>query len=547
VLFIRRAVLYVVGTDKTEDRMKLTSVFLCTSLVWVCSGKPEFPEEEKNPRFWNDMAQKTLQKALSLQEHNKNIAKNIILFLGDGMGIPTVTAARILKGQMNGYSGEETELEMDKFPYVALSKTYNTNAQVPDSAGTATAYLCGVKANEGTVGVNAAAVRSQCNTTQGNEVSSILKWAKDAGKSVGIVTTTRINHATPSAAYAHCVDRDWYSDGEMPQDAIEGGCKDIARQLFENIPNIDVIMGGGRKYMYPKNTSDVEYPNERKHSGTRRDGRSLIEEWKNRTSSMNGHYVWNRRQLLSLDPNRVNYLLGLFEPGDMPYELERNKDTDPSLTEMVEMAIKILRRNPRGFYLLVEGGRIDHGHHEGKAKQALHEAVEMDKAIGRAGLLTSEEDTQTVVTADHSHVFTFGGYTHRGNPIFGLAPMMSDIDQKPFTSILYGNGPGYKLVNGGRENVSTTDYNHNDYLAQSAVPLRMETHGGEDVAIFSKGPMAHLLHGVKEQNYIPHVMAYAACIGQNKQHCISGSSGAPSAAFTVFSLTTLLTLSVVLC
>ncbi|CDQ77704.1 unnamed protein product [Oncorhynchus mykiss] len=119
-------------------------------------------------------------------------------------------------------------------------QTYNTNAQVADSAGTATAYLCGVKANEGTVGVSAAAVRSQCNTTQGNEVTSILRWAKEAGKSVGIVTTTRVNHATPSAAYAHCVDRDWYSDGEMPAEAVEAGCKDIARQLFENIPNIDV-------------------------------------------------------------------------------------------------------------------------------------------------------------------------------------------------------------------------------------------------------------------------------------------------------------------
>ncbi|KAL7976169.1 hypothetical protein Chor_008266 [Crotalus horridus] len=98
------------------------------------------------------------------------------------MGIATVTAARILKGQLQQRTGEETILEMDRFPFVALSKTYNTNAQVPDSAGTATAYLCGVKANEGTVGVSAAVTRSQCNTTAGNEVTSILKWAKAAGQ-----------------------------------------------------------------------------------------------------------------------------------------------------------------------------------------------------------------------------------------------------------------------------------------------------------------------------------------------------------------------------
>lgn len=145
------------------------------------------------------------------------------------------------------------------------------------------------------------------------------------------------------------------------------------------------------------------------------------------------------------------------------------------------------------------GGRIDHGHHEGKAKQALHEAVELDRAIGLATRLTSARDTLSVVTADHSHVFTFGGYTPRGNPIFGerrpggpagghatsvwhrrgghtsvpvpvpvpltvpppppgLAPMQSDVDRKPFTSILYGNGPGYKIVAGERENVSAVDF-----------------------------------------------------------------------------------------
>ncbi|XP_061112919.1 alkaline phosphatase-like [Conger conger] len=527
--------------------MKVTVLALSSCLAWLCQAKPSFPEQEMDPAYWNSMAQNTLKNALALEHLNRNVANNLILFLGDGMGIPTVTAARILKGQLSGHSGEETELEMDKFPYLALSKTYNTDAQVADSAGTATAYLCGVKANEGTVGVSAAAMRSQCNTTAGNEVTSILKWAKDAGKSVGIVTTTRVNHATPSAAYAHCVDRDWFSDGEMPTEALEAGCKDIARQLMENIPNIDVIMGGGRKYMYPKNTSDVEYPGERKHMGTRKDGRNLVKEWRERMKGQRGHYVWNRKDLLALNPHKVDYLLGLFEPGDLPYDLDRNTETEPSLTEMVEVAIKILRKNKNGFYLLVEGGRIDHGHHDGKAKQALHEAVEMDRAIGRAGLMTSIHDTLTVVTADHSHVFNFGGYTTRGNSIFGLAPMVSDVDQKPFTAILYGNGPGFKMVNGVRENVSTIDYSENNYRAQAAVPLSMETHGGEDVAVFSKGPMAHLLHGVREQNYIPHAMAYAACIGQNTRHCRSANSAPPSALPVLSSLGALLILTQLLC
>ncbi|KAM8927312.1 alkaline phosphatase-like [Pelodytes ibericus] len=513
--------------------------------LWLVLAKlsvaVSFPEKEKDPNYWRKQAQETLKQALDLQNLNTRIAKNVIMFLGDGMGVPTVTATRILKGQLQGNPGEETELEMDKFPYVALAKTYNTDAQVPDSAGTATAYLCGVKANEGTVGVTAAAVRGQCNTTKGNEVDSILKWAKQAGKSVGVVTTTRVNHATPSASYAHCVNRDWYSDNEMPSDAVSQGCRDIAWQLINNIPNIDVIMGGGRKYMFPKNTPDVEYPNDPKANGTRLDGLNLTKVWlESKPNKQTAHYVWNRDQLINLKPQAVDYLLGLFEPVDLMYELDRNTTSDPSLPEMVTTAIRILNNNPKGFFLLVEGGRIDHGHHEGKAKQALTEAVQMDIAIGIAGDLTRVEDTLTVVTADHSHVFTFGGYTYRGNPIFGLAPMLSDVDKKPFTSILYGNGPGYKLVDGSRENVSTVDFTHNNYLAQSAVPLKQETHGGEDVAVFAKGPMAHLLHGVHEQNYIPHVMAYAACIGQNKDHCASVSPGPPA------SLTLLSTLVVVL-
>ncbi|XP_041837065.1 alkaline phosphatase, tissue-nonspecific isozyme [Melanotaenia boesemani] len=527
--------------------MKVSALLIVSfCLILGCLGRPQVPEQEKDPKFWNTWAQQTLKNALNMQNLNKNKAKNLILFLGDGMGVPTVTAARILKGQLNGQSGEETQLEMDKFPFVSLAKTYNTDAQVPDSAGTATAYLCGVKANEGTVGVSAASVRSQCNTTEGNEVTSILRWAKDSGKSVGIVTTTRVNHATPSAAYAHCVDRDWYSDNEMPAEALQAGCKDIARQLFENIPNIDVVMGGGRKYMFPKNMSDVEYPDIAKYSGTRKDGRNLVTEWTDRMKDKNGHYVWNKKQLLSLNPNNVDYLLGIFEPMDLSYDLERNSDSDPSLTEMVDVAIKILRKNPNGFYLLVEGGRIDHGHHEGKAKQALYETVEMDRAIGRADLLTSIHDTLTVVTADHSHVFSFGGYTFRGNSIFGLAPILSDVDQKPFTSILYGNGPGYKLVNGARENVSSINYKENNYQAQAAVPLSSETHGGDDVAVFAKGPLAHLLHGVNEQNYIPHVMAYAACIGQNRGHCmLKGGTVGLQPVFS--SIATIVTVARLLC
>nr|XP_013050413.2 intestinal-type alkaline phosphatase-like isoform X1 [Anser cygnoides] len=464
------------------------------------------PAEEEDPSFWNKQAAAAIEASFKIQPRT-NEAKNLIIFLGDGFGIPSITATRILNGQLQGKLGPETPLALDSFPYTALSKTYSVDRQVPDSAATATAYLCGVKSNYKTLGLSAAARYSQCNTTKGNEVISVLERARNAGKSVGIVTTTRVQHASPSGTYAHVVDRNWYADASMPQEAISQGCKDIAWQLVHNV-DINVILGGGRKYMTPAGTPDPEYPNDETERGMRNDTLNLIDMWLQ--THQGARYVWNRTELLnaSADPN-VNYLMGLFEPMDMKYEPVRNKTLDPSLTEMTEAAITILSRNPKGFYLFVEGGRIDHGHHEGMAKRALMEAVEFDNAIRRAGDLTDEADTLTVVTADHSHVFSFGGYTLRGTSIFGLAPLKA-TDSKSYTSILYGNGPGY--LGGNRTELNENITENYDYMQQSAVPLASESHGGEDVAILAKGPMAYLFRGVQEQTYIAHVMAYAACL-----------------------------------
>uniref|UniRef100_A0A5F9C658 Alkaline phosphatase n=1 Tax=Oryctolagus cuniculus TaxID=9986 RepID=A0A5F9C658_RABIT len=466
------------------------------------------PEEETDPEFWYQKGREALDAARELQ-HIKTAAKNLILFLGDGMGVSTVTATRILKGQMTGNLGPETPLAMDHFPYLALSKTYNVDRQVPDSAGTATAYLCGVKANYRTIGLSAAACYNQCNTTQGNEVLSVMYRAKKAGKSVGVVTTMRVQHASPAGTYAHTVNRNWYSDADMPASARQEGCQDIASQLVSNM-DIDVILGGGRKYMFPKGTPDPEYPTDPSQNGTRLDGRNLVEEWL--TKHQGARYVWNRTELLQTtqDPS-VTQLMGLFEPSDMKYEIQRDHERDPSLMEMTEAALHLLSRNPCGFYLFVEGGRIDQGHHEGNAFWALTEAVMFDSAIERAGQLTSEQDTLILVTADHSHVFTFGGYTGRGCCIFGLAPDKAQ-DGKNYTSILYGNGPGYAISNGIRADVTEDESKDPGYRQQAAVPLSSETHGGEDVAVFARGPQAHLVHGVQEQSYVAHVMAFAACL-----------------------------------
>uniref|UniRef100_A0A8C2TT72 Alkaline phosphatase n=2 Tax=Coturnix japonica TaxID=93934 RepID=A0A8C2TT72_COTJA len=506
----------------------LAPLALCLGL-WAELSAAVIPVEEEDPTFWNRKAAAALDATLKIEPRTAE-AKNLIIFLGDGFGVPSITATRILKGQLKGNLGPETPLALDSFPYVALSKTYTVDRMVPDSAGTATAYLCGVKGNYKTIGLSAAARYGQCNTTKGNEVISVLQRARKAGKAVGIVTTSRVQHASPSGTYAHVVDRNWYADASMPAEALAQGCKDIAWQLVHNV-DINVIMGGGRIYMTPAGTPDPEYPTYSSENGIRNDGQNLINKWLSERKG--ARYVWNRTEMLeaAADPS-VTYLMGLFEPMDMKYEMVHNATLDPSLTEMTEAAIKVLSRNPNGFYLFVEGGRIDHGHHEGMAQRALTEAVEFDTAIERAGELLDEADTLTVVTADHSHVFSFGGYILRGTSIFGLAPLQA-TDQKNYTSILYGNGPGYPGAI--RPDVNSSIAGDFSYMQQAAVPLKSESHGGEDVAILAKGPMAYLFHGVQEQNYIAHAMAYAACL-EPYENCRQRTSAASSAHLTPLAL-----------
>lgn len=167
--------------------------------------------------------------------------------------------------------------------------------------------------------------------------------------------------------------------------------------------------------------------------------------------------------------------------------------------------------------MLVEGGKIDLGHHEGVAKKALSETVSMSEAVQTA-VDTTKKNTLITVTADHSHTMSIGGYgTSRGNPILGLSDTTAALpdDNKPYTTLLYASGPGAK-IDGVRDDISNVDIEANDYKQQSVVPLKLEPHGGEDVPIYARGPMSALFHGVQQQNYIAHALAYASCVGAYK-------------------------------
>ncbi|XP_074039693.1 membrane-bound alkaline phosphatase-like [Leptinotarsa decemlineata] len=465
-------------------------------------------QEETLKEFWNNNAAMFVRDKL-FRKNNENTAKNVILFLGDGMSIPTIAATRVYIG------GEEKQLSFEKFPYTGLSKTYCVDHQTPDSACSATAYLGGVKANLGTIGVSAAVRPNNCTAMNDveNHVDSIARLFQLKGKKTGLVTTMRVTHASPAGVYAHTASRHWESDRNVLNRNMDPQtCEDIAHQLIfgKTGRNLQVILGGGRKKFLPKGEKDEE-----SKTGERYDHLDLIKEWQKQKEVSGGKfaYIWNKEQLLKID-NDTEYLLGLFESSHMHYNLDRNKDTDPSLEEMTEAAIKVLSRGDQGFFLFVEGGRIDSAHHDTLAHKALDETVEFAKAVQKAVDMTKEEDTLIVVTSDHAHTMSYAGYAGRGSDIFGYAGEGSD--NHLYTILNYANGPGYKpIVESGERYVPTeNEMNEISFKWPSTSPLDSETHGADDVAIFARGPWAHLFTGVMEENVIPHLMAYASCVSK---------------------------------
>jgi len=450
---------------------------------------------------------------------NTNRAKNVIFFLGDGMSVTTYNAARVTIG------GEEKSMPFEEFPYMGMVKTYCTNYQVPDSACTSTAFLNGVKANYGTVGVSAKVPRYNC-TAQLDETThtqSIFKWALDSGKSAGLVTTDTVTAASPAGIFAHTANRYWENDAEVRADGCDPNLiVDITRQLVRGDvgSRLNVILGGGRANF--RNTTVLDEEGSR---GYRSDGLDLIEEYLERNPLSRSKFVWNATDLRNIDANEVDYLLGLFESDVMMYTREVNEngyqDREPTLSEMTDKAIDVLKKNENGYFLFVEGQKIDSAHHSNYARLCLDETVEFAKAIELARSKVNEEDTLIVVTSDHSHTISYNGYGSRGTDIFNTAER-SNIDGKPYMKLMYANGPGYpnhmSAAEKTRLDLSTMDTTSNRFRFPAGMQVSSETHAGEDVAVFAAGPWSHLFSGVYEQNVLPYIIAYASCIGDGLSH-----------------------------
>jgi alkaline phosphatase len=514
--------------------MKVLFVFSLCAMLVACSAELGFSESSatgikdlRSAEQWYQQGKASVQRRKSeLSKTRQSIinntatdgikAKNIIFVLGDGMGVSTLTAARIYVGQQQGLLGEEFALSFEKFPYSALIKTYNVDLQTPDSAGTMSALMTGIKTNEGIISLPASVQRSDCSTLPKNTLPTFIDLAKAKGKSTAMITTARVTHATPAVTYAHSVDRNWESDESIPSKEKKLGCIDIARQFIDNKPrSLDVLFGGGRRHFLP--AAD---------GGKRSDHRNLIEEWQQQ-----GRYVSSLEQLEKLQyagelkdatSNQAEPWLGLFSSSHMDYAYQRPKK-QPSLQQMTAVALTRLEKNKQGYALVIEAGRIDHGHHDGTAYKALTETQELHETVEWLLAHVDVSETLIIVTADHSHTLTLAGYATRGNPILGDVVSNDakgypeknaslDLAGNTYTSLGYRDGPGAdqakdpSVINPEKDDLAKDDPN---YRQIALVPMDYETHGGEDVALYAIGPHAQLFTGTLEQHWVFHALKYA--------------------------------------
>lgn len=282
--------------------------------------------------------------------------RNIILFIADGCGPASFTLARDFVRTTRGVD----RLVLDEI-LVGSVKTYAVGNNITDSASSATAYACGVKTRNGMIGL----------APDSTDVETLVDLAHARGMSTGLVATSRITHATPAAFSSHVVNR--VMEQEIAAQQISSG--------------IALLLGGGRRFFEPSAAG-----------GSRTDGRDLIAEARDLGYTVVGSADELRRL-------RALPALGLLTHDHLPYEIDRNRATKsvaPSLAEMTAKAIELLSADEDGFFLMVEGSRIDHAAHMNDLGAHLREILAYDEAVG-VGLDFASRDGSTLVVSVSDH------------------------------------------------------------------------------------------------------------------------------------------------
>lgn len=541
-----------------------------------CCDRHETPEEFLVP-YPQDNFQSASVAALKNELNEKHSyikPKNVILVVADGMGIQTSYASRLYQGEMHAAAGksiESYETTLDRMPHAMITRTHTVDGQTPDSSGTGTAFHTGVKTVSGVVNTKPTLLRGACPAVDGSDDLTPLAVELRGKKVMGIVSTARLTHATPAAAYSVSSDREFENDANVA-DLNCPHMKSIASQLTDamNEGTVKLALGGGYKEV-----DDSDF--------------------------LSMTHLTNRNQLMAFDFTQVTSkpVIGIFGQkvdrqdgsGHMAYENDRvdasGTAAEPSLHEMLERAVDFLSANDedKGFFLTVEAGRVDHALHGGNLHKALDDTVQFEKAVQFA-LDKAGQDTLVIVTADHSHSLTFNGYCGSGSSVIGycqtgdatpawnympnIGNAQLSYDGVPMTVASFGNGPGakafddlkdpdrktYGLAPGayapygypnalGRDTlyhnmsckvdessvVIANEYMQHvpldklgtclseedakgDHTAQPALYGTMfESHAGDDIITRCQGPMSYLCSGTKDNTFIGVLIRYVLGVG----------------------------------
>jgi alkaline phosphatase len=449
-------------------------------------------------------------------------AKNVILFIGDGMTVAHRTAARILsKGLVEGKYGGE--LAIDDMPHMALVSTSGSDSVVTDSANSMSAYTTGHKSCVNALGVYCARNR---NTLEHPRVETIAEIAKRLrGLAVGVVTNTEIEDATPAGMVAHTRRRADFND--------------IVKMFFDVQP--EVMMGGGTPNFLPmsgggKRTDDINYVVRFSEAGYR--------------------YVTTKTELAAA--SGAGRLLGLFNAGNIDGALDRfflKKGTvtqypdQPDLTDQLSAALEVMSRNDRGFVLMVESGRIDKYSHALDWERSVYDTIMLDNAVKLAKDFASQRnDTLVIVVADHAHPTAIVGTYDDERPGQQLRDKLGVYNESVVPNYPAPNAAGYPervdvsrrlaFVFGAFPDYCDTGHPHLDGENVPAVPgaephtfvanekycsqpgaarragnlpfaLNAGVHAADDVVLTAMGPGSEQFHGHIDNTRVFRIMATA--------------------------------------
>ncbi|MCF6136317.1 alkaline phosphatase [Pseudalkalibacillus berkeleyi] len=315
-------------------------------------------------------------------QNNKNnrTPKNVILLIGDGMGSTQVSATSYLKGE--GFKAGQ--LTMDNIENVGLAKTWAHDNTVTDSAAAATAFSAGHKTDNGVLGQAPDQEQEHKDGEKHFDVKTVLESAEETGKSTGLVTTARITHATPAAFASHIDSRDKENE--------------IAEQMLDH--DVEVLLGGGKRHFLPAGDEESK----------RKDDKNMI-----RAAEEKGYTVVEDKN--GLKNAQGDKLLGLFNESHMTWEMDREETKEPALKDMTTKALDQLKGNKDGFFLMVEGGRIDHAGHANFPAANMNETLAFDESVKAAlDFAKKDKNTLVVVTADHET----GGMSIGANGTYGF-------------------------------------------------------------------------------------------------------------------------------